>query len=281
MPKEVERLETQAGVPREEYDSIHRLLSRVLAELPAIGKDAYNEQQKFHFRSHDAVLNALNPLLAKAGIVAVPHVLERLATTRQTRGGAAMYEVNLHVKYTLYGPRGDYVEASAWGEGTDMGDKATNKAMTMAFKNVLAQVFAVSTADTVDSDSQSPQETLHPAAQPPPPAVPARTAKDAASGLTSWMLEPEPWIREAAEVVAKEAGVELPADWTWKDHLAEPERAKTIAGLWKALDALTALTELDPYGDAEVTQAAVRLAFKNAFGADVLGPEPFAPPLPF
>jgi hypothetical protein len=31
--------------------------------------------------------------------------------------------------------------------------------MTMAFKNVLAQAFAVSTAETIDSDSESPEET--------------------------------------------------------------------------------------------------------------------------
>ena len=41
-----------------------------------------------------------------------------------------------------------------------MGDKATNKAMTMAFKNVLNQAFAISTAETVDSDGQMPEETV-------------------------------------------------------------------------------------------------------------------------
>ena len=132
----------------------------ILAELPAIGKDARNDQQKFMYRSHDAVLNALNPLLAKHGVFIVPFVLERIVDRRTTKSGTIMYEVNLHVRYTFVGAKGDEFYASAWGEGTDSGDKSTNKAMTMAFKNVLAQTFAVSTADTFDADSTTVEETV-------------------------------------------------------------------------------------------------------------------------
>jgi hypothetical protein len=140
--------------------SIYQRMIAVLAELPAIGKNTRNTDQNFNFRSHDDVLNALNPLLAKHGIVVVPDVIERVASdARRTARDKTMYEVNLHVRFTFYGPAGDSIVASVWGEGTDMGDKATNKAMTMAFKNVLAQAFAVSTAETVDSDSESPEET--------------------------------------------------------------------------------------------------------------------------
>lgn len=141
--------------------TIHERLARILGELPAIGKDAFNEQQRFHYRSHDDVLNALNPLLAKYGVFVVPEVKKRIQGERKTRSGGLMYEVNLLVQYSFYAAGGgDPIVASAWGEGTDSGDKSTNKAMTMAFKNVLAQVFAVSTADTLDSDSDSPEETV-------------------------------------------------------------------------------------------------------------------------
>lgn len=138
--------------------TIHQRIAAILAELPSIGKDAHNSQQNFDYRSHDTVLNALNPLLAKYGVFVVPTVLDRKTGERETSGGKTMYEVNLHVRYRFYGPGGDHVEGSAWGEGTDMGDKSTNKAMTMAFKNVLAQVFAVATAE-YDTDATSPEET--------------------------------------------------------------------------------------------------------------------------
>lgn len=141
--------------------SIHQRLGRILAEMPAIGKGQRNEQQGFMFRGHDDVMNALNPLLSKYGVFFVPRVLERVTDQRTTRQGGTMYEVNLHVEFTFYGPDGDFVEGSTWGEGTDSGDKSTNKAMTMALKNMLAQTFAVSTQEIsqLDADQHSPDAT--------------------------------------------------------------------------------------------------------------------------
>ena len=150
--------------------TIHQRLAAILAELPSIGKDARNTQQNFDYRSHDAVLNALNPLMSKYGVFVVPDVIERQVDTRKTSGGSTMYEVNLRVAFAFYGPLGDNIVATAWGEGTDMGDKSTNKATTMAFKNVLAVVFAIATAE-YDTDAASPEETVRdrPGAQERPP----------------------------------------------------------------------------------------------------------------
>jgi hypothetical protein len=141
---------------------IHYKMAAILSELPAIGKSERNEQQQFMFRGHDQVLNALNPLLAKHGVYATPMVLDRVTAQRQTRSGGVMYEVNLHVKYTFYASDGSSISASAWGEGTDSGDKSTNKAMTMAFKNVLNQVFAINTQETqnLDTDRSHPEDTV-------------------------------------------------------------------------------------------------------------------------
>lgn len=145
-----------------EPPSIYECLGRIVAELPAIGKNQRNTEQGFNFRGIDDVLNALSPLLGKHGVFYVPDVLERVTEKRQTRSGGTMYEVNLHVRYTFYGPRGDSVIASGWGEGTDMGDKATNKAMTGAMKYVLFQTFAIATSEQseIDADRGTPEETV-------------------------------------------------------------------------------------------------------------------------
>lgn len=140
--------------------TIHERMTAILAELPALGKDSFNEQQRFHYRAHDDVLNALNPLLAKYGVYVTPDVIERVQNVRTTASGKAMYEVNLHVRFTFHGEDGSSVTASGWGEGTDLGDKATNKAMTGAFKYVLFQTFAISTAEASDADDESPEETM-------------------------------------------------------------------------------------------------------------------------
>lgn len=143
-------------------DSIHVLMSRVLADLPAIGKNQMNQQQGFKFRGFDDVIDALNPLLAKHGVFFVPTVLERIDSHRQTRNGGTLWVVALHVQYTFYGPNGDSVTATGWGEGTDSGDKATQKAMTGALKYVLFQTFAIATKETADSDTTTPEETISP-----------------------------------------------------------------------------------------------------------------------
>jgi len=145
----------------EEYPTIHELMGQILAELPAIGKNQRNAEQNFMFRGYDDVLNALNPIMSERGVFLVPDVIERVPGHRQTRGGSTMYEVNLHVRFTVYGPAGDCVSGTAWGEGTDMGDKATNKAMTNALKYFLFQTFAISTqeASETDADRYTPEET--------------------------------------------------------------------------------------------------------------------------
>lgn len=142
---------------------VHVAISRVLGDLPAIGKSDYNAQQKFHFRGVDAVLNALNPLLAEHGLTVLPYkVVERIASTRSTKSGSVMYEVNLHVRFRLIGPAGDFLEGEAWGEGTDSGDKATSKAHTAAQKSFLIQAFSISTQEQSDDepDRHSPEETV-------------------------------------------------------------------------------------------------------------------------
>ena len=140
--------------------TVYQRMLAILEELPAIGKDTRNVQQNFMYRAHDDVMAALNPLLAKYGVFVVPRVVDRIASAeRTTSNGKTMYEVNLHVEFTFYGAGGDSVVASAWGEGTDMGDKSTNKAMTGAFKNALAQAFALSTHELSDADAGSPEHT--------------------------------------------------------------------------------------------------------------------------
>lgn len=150
--------EVESDAPPER--TIHDRMVAILAEMPAIGKARENTQQHFHFRGHDDVLNALNPLLAKHGVYIVPEVIDRIAEKRETGSGKVMYEVSLLVRYYFIGATGDQVVGAAWGEGTDMGDKATSKAMTMAFKSVLAQSFAISTEEAQDPDAETPEDTV-------------------------------------------------------------------------------------------------------------------------
>jgi ERF superfamily len=134
----------------------------ILAELPAIGKNQRNQQQGFNFRGIDDVQKELTPLMGKHGVFLVPEVLERVESVRTTRQGTNLYVVSLHVRYTFYAADGSSVTASAWGEGTDSGDKATPKAMTGALKYVLFQAFNIATEESSRSDAD--HETQEPSA---------------------------------------------------------------------------------------------------------------------
>ena len=137
--------------------TVHKAITAVLGKLPAIGKNQRNKAQGFSYRGVDDVLNNINPLLAEHGVYFTPDVIERIAEERATKSGSVLYTVHLHVRYRIFGPAGDFVEASTWGEGTDTGDKATNKAMTAAMKYMLFQVFAISDEEMEDSDASAPE----------------------------------------------------------------------------------------------------------------------------
>ena len=134
--------------------NIFESISAVMAEVGAIGKTSKNTQQGFMFRGIDAVMNAINPALVKYKMFIVPTILEQSREERETsRGGTLIYSV-CKVKYTFYAEDGSSIEAVVIGEGMDSGDKATNKAMSIAFKYACFQVFCIPTEEMVDPDSE-------------------------------------------------------------------------------------------------------------------------------
>lgn len=135
---------------------ICKQMAKVLADLPAIGKEgkAPANMGGYAFRGVEDVLNALNPILSKHEVFFLPEVLERLEAVRSTKGGGTMNVVNLRVRYRFYATDGSNVEAVTWGEGTDSGDKATQKALTAAMKYMLFEVFCINTKDQADDDAE-------------------------------------------------------------------------------------------------------------------------------
>ena len=146
--------------------NIYEAINAIMQKGYAVGKDRKNEQQRFFYRGIDDVMNVFQPLMAEAGIFMVPEVLEAKREDRQTaKGGNLIYSV-LKVKYTFYASDGSGVSATVIGEGMDSGDKASNKAMAVAMKYALFQVFCIPTEEMDDPDAATP-----PPSRPVPPAV--------------------------------------------------------------------------------------------------------------
>jgi len=139
---------------------IYAAINGIMEEIGAIGKTSKNQQQGFFYRGIDAVMNALQPALVKHKVFVVPEVLEHKREERVTgKGGNLIYSV-LKVKYSFFAEDGSSVSATVIGEGMDSGDKASNKAMSIAFKYACFQVFCIPTEEMKDPDSETPPESL-------------------------------------------------------------------------------------------------------------------------
>lgn len=134
---------------------IFSLIPKVMAEVGAIGKSGYNPHDKYKFRSIDDVYNALQPALYKYGVFFVPVVLDSKEERVQSSSGKDMLRIKLKIRYDVYADDGSKFETVVEGEAIDRGDKATNKAMTAAFKYMLIQVFCIAIEGQEDADKES------------------------------------------------------------------------------------------------------------------------------
>lgn len=138
-----------------EKKNIYETINAVMADVGAIGKEKRNQQQGFMYRGIDDVMNALNPAFTKHRLFIVPEIMEQRREERQTaKGGNLIYSV-CRIKFTFYAEDGSHIEAVVIGEGMDSGDKATNKAMSIAFKYACFQVFCIPTEEMTDPDQES------------------------------------------------------------------------------------------------------------------------------
>lgn len=148
-----------------ENAKIFKAIADTMNDVSAVGKNSKNEKQNYNFRGIDAVMNALHPAMVKNRIFVVPEVLEQQREERQSKNGKLIYSI-CKIKYTFFADDGSSISATVIGEGMDSGDKATNKAMSVAFKYACFQVFCIPTEDMTDPDAETP-----------PPSIPAISAK--------------------------------------------------------------------------------------------------------
>lgn len=151
--------------------NIYQAITDIMSEGYAITKDKRNAQQGFQYRGIDDVLNTFQPLLAKHHVFVVPEVLDQQRQERTTgKGGSLLYSL-LRMRYTFYAEDGSSVSAVVVGEGMDSGDKASNKAMSVAMKYAMFQVFCIPTEEMQDPDAETPEPSKPKAEQPSPEPV--------------------------------------------------------------------------------------------------------------
>lgn len=160
--------------------NVYQCINSVASKLSqiGIGKNQRNSQGSgYYFRGIDDVYNAIGPLLAESGLAILPRCLSRECVERVSGQGKALFYVTVDMEF-------DFVSASdgskhtvkMFGEAMDSGDKATNKAMSAAYKYAMFQAFCIPTEGENDADHQTHQVL---------PSIPndlLQSARDAAMG---------------------------------------------------------------------------------------------------
>jgi hypothetical protein len=147
---------------------VYKAINAVQAELAKVGitKDRRNTQGSgYNFRGIDDVYNVVSPLLAKHGLCILPRVLSRECVERAAKSGGALFYVTVEVEFDFVSAEdGSKHTVKTFGEAMDSGDKATNKAMSAAYKYAAFQAFAIPTEGDNDTETKT-HEVLTPFAQ--------------------------------------------------------------------------------------------------------------------
>ena len=126
--------------------AVYAKIAAVSAELAQVGisKGRKNQQQGYSFRGIDDVLNALAPMLANNGLVILPRCLSRVSTERETAKGGTLFYVVVEAAFDFVASAdGSRHTVVTFGEAMDSADKATNKAMSAAYKYATILAFCI------------------------------------------------------------------------------------------------------------------------------------------
>lgn len=208
-----------AGSAAEKALNVYECIAAVSAEMAhtGISKDRKNEQQNYKFRGIDDVYNALAPLLAKYGLVIIPRILSRVVVERVTQKGGVLFNVTVEAEFDFVSAKdGSKVTARSFGEAMDSADKATNKAMSAAYKYTAFQTFCIPTEGDNDADAKTPE----PSAPTPP------------DGFEDWVLD--------LESVAADGTAALEAAWKKSQPYMRKFLTDTNKAGWEAIKAKAA-----------------------------------------
>jgi hypothetical protein len=203
--------------------NVYACIAAVSADIAKTGisKDRKNAQQGYSFRGIDEVFNALAPLLAKHQLVILPRILSRECVERTSKSGSAQFFVIVEAEF-------DYVSAAdgskhtvrTFGEAQDSGDKATNKAMSAAYKYAAFQTFCIPTEGDNDADASTPEST----------------AASAPAGFAEWLID--------IEAVADKGTDALQAAWKKSQPYMRKHLTDTNPQKWDAIKSKAATVKV-------------------------------------
>ena len=190
---------------------VYKNIAAVQGELAieGIAKDRNNQQQGYKFSGIDDVYNALAPVLSKHGLCILPRIINREMIERATKTGNALFYVTVEAEFDFVSTEdGSKHTVRTFGEAMDSADKATNKAMSAAYKYAAFQTFCIPTEGDNDADSSTHDVAAKKSTPPSPPATSGQSAPPPAKQDNSKTLAPgvdPPAMQKTAPAVNTEA----------------------------------------------------------------------------
>lgn len=138
--------------------NVYAKIAAVQGELAKVGISKSRKNmtpgQNYNFRGIDEVYNTLSPLMAQHGLCILPRIMSRTVSERQTRNGGTLFVVVVEAEFDFVSSDDGSVHVvRCYGEAMDSSDKATNKAMSAAYKYAALMTFAIPTEGDNDADA--------------------------------------------------------------------------------------------------------------------------------
>jgi hypothetical protein len=136
---------------------IFTAMSAIMQDVEHIAKERSGQGIPYKFRGIDDMYNMLHKHFCKHNVSITSEVLSMQREERMTAKGGTMIYTILTVKFTFFATDGSFMSSVMIGEGSDTGDKASNKAMSTALKYALMQTFLIPTEEEKDTEYHSPE----------------------------------------------------------------------------------------------------------------------------
>jgi hypothetical protein len=205
--------------------AIHAAMVAAMKAIGHVAKTKKNASQGYSFRGYDDVYLACRDALGEAGIHVTHKIQSQQWDERPSKNGGVLIHLRAVFVVRFTAIDGSYTETEVFAEAMDSGDKAANKAMSMAMKYALVDTFLIPTEEKRDTEHESPE-------------IAAKKAAPA--------LEASPMLadtKQAIAAVTKQLGMKGAevADFC-KKHVGKGVPSDTVS--WSEVDAQKLLTEL-------------------------------------
>ena len=145
----------------EQATEAHGIVAALLAVSQAVGvvpkgKKMEDGPARYAYRSIEQITPLVHGAFIECGVVCAPEVIESQHTSGHGKN-QNMRQAIMRVRYRFTALDGSHIDAVVQGEALDTSDKASNKALTAAWKQALVQTLCIPLEDADDPDHDSPQ----------------------------------------------------------------------------------------------------------------------------